>query len=130
MEQDYHQLIIKDMKLRCSMQLKLTYNNNQDQKLLIFQVVLSMAKVGRRTGTSTKDGRVAVLNSFITVKSVKYPVPVSVATLFISDPGSDSNIVINLCPQTYKDHLEGQKHKKKEAATRTLLPLVSLHSIV
>nr|CAG4638329.1 EOG090X037N [Cyclestheria hislopi] len=27
-------------------------------------------------------------------------------------------------PQTYKDHLEGQKHKKKEAAIRTGMPLV------
>nr|CAG4649186.1 EOG090X037N [Scapholeberis mucronata] len=27
-------------------------------------------------------------------------------------------------PQTYKDHLDGQKHKKKEAAVRTGLPMV------
>ena len=27
-------------------------------------------------------------------------------------------------PQTYKDHLDGQKHKKKEAAIRTGMPLV------
>jgi len=75
-EQDFHQLIIKDMKLHYSMQLKLTYNNNQDQKLLIFQVSQSLAKVERRTGTSTKDGRVAALNNSIIVKFAKFLVPV------------------------------------------------------
>ena len=75
-ERDFHQLIIKDMKLHYSMQLKLTYNNNQDQKLLIFQVSQSLAKVERRTGTSTKDGRVAALNNSTIVKFAKFLVPV------------------------------------------------------
>merc|ERR1712131_72475 len=36
----------------------------------------SLAKVGRRTGTSTKDGRVAVLNSSTIVKFARFLAPV------------------------------------------------------
>ena len=147
MDQDFLQLIIKAMRLPCSMQLMLTYITNPDLKphkwaeevcpetkpvtavKADLNPVLAVISVAAAAATavvvSISVGPVVRLNNFITVKFVKFLAPVSKKNFWYS-PTSKLYPFTSAGPQTYKDHLDGQKHKKKEAAVRTGLPMVIL----
>jgi len=75
-------------------------------------------------------GPAVLLNSSITVKFAKSHVQVSDKTMWFNLRTVTWKLKFCLLfsqgPQTYKDHLDGQKHKKKEAAVRTGLPMVCI----
>lgn len=79
---------------------------------------------------STNVGPAVVHSSCTIAKSAKYPVQVSITLQHIGSLTKIITFPVVVGHQTYKDHLDGQKHKKKEAAVRTGLPQVFYGSCI
>ncbi len=155
MDKESPQLIIKAMRLLSSMQLMLTYITNLDLKHHKWveeakcpetNPVTAAAAVEEEDKADLKHvadillavlisvGPAVLLNSSITVKFAKSHVQVSDTTMWFNLRTVTSKFTFRLLfsqgPQTYKDHLDGQKHKKKEAAVRTGLPMVCIQLLM